>query len=339
MKEERMQTGKLPIQTLEKILSNISTKNPRVAVGPKVGEDAALIDMGDRYLVATTDPITFASEQIGWYAVHINANDIAAMGGEPKWMMCNLLIPGETPLEAVEDIFKQLKSACDELNITIIGGHTEFVANLVRPIVTGIMLGEVQKGREVKTSAAQNNDSILLTKAIPIEGCTILAREASDKLLESGINRNIIEAGKMLLENSGISVVKESRIAVSTGKVNAMHDPTEGGLSGGLAELAKASELGLEITLDDIPIIPYAKQICEVLQLNPLGVIASGSLLITVSSTDEEIVINSLTDKGIKVSKIGVMKPKEYGLKMLVSMRRGDLPLFDRDEITRYLSA
>ena len=163
-----MQTGKLPIQTLEKILSDISTRNPRVVVGPKIGEDAALIDMGDQYLVATTDPITFASEQIGWYAVHINANDIAAMGGEPKWMMCNLLIPVGTPIEAVEDIFKQLKSACDELNVTIIGGHTEFVADLVRPIVTGIMLGEVQKGQEVKTSAAQNNDSILLTKAIPI---------------------------------------------------------------------------------------------------------------------------------------------------------------------------
>ena len=332
-----MKPGKLPIQALERMISSISTKNPRVAVGPAVGEDAALIDMGDRYLVATTDPITFASEKIGWYAVHINANDIAAMGGTPEWMMCNVLMPSGTPTETIEDLFKQLKTTCEKLSITIVGGHTEFVRNLTNPIVTGVMLGEVKKGHETKTSAAQNHDSILLTKSIPIEGCTILAREISNKILESGVSNDVLEAGKTLLENPGISVVKEARIAVSTGKVNAMHDPTEGGLSGGLAELANASGLGLEINLDAVPIIPCAKEICNSLGLNPLGVIASGSLLITVPSTDEKVVIDNLTEQGIKVSKIGVMKPKECGLKINMGIHKKDLPLFDQDEVTRYL--
>ena len=332
-----MQSGKLPLDELEKILSIISSKDPRVVLGPQAGEDAALIDMGDRYLVATTDPITFASDQIGWYAVHINANDIVVMGGEPRWMLSNLLIPGGTSIKAVEDIFKQLKMACDELNIAIIGGHTEFVADLARPIITGIMLGEVPKGNEVRTSAAQIDDSILLTKSIPIEGCAILAREATDDLLASGVNKEILQAGKMLLKDPGISVVPEARIAMSTGKINAMHDPTEGGLSGGLAELARASQLGLEIVLDEIPIIPCAKVICETLKLDPLGIIASGSLLITVTPTYENVVINTLSSQGVKVSKIGVMKQKDYGLKMKTGMDRVDLPLFAQDEITRYL--
>ena len=332
-----MKIGKLPIQTLERIISSISTKNPRVAVGPTVGEDAALIDMGDRYLVATTDPITFTSEKIGWYAVQINANDIAAMGGIPEWMMCNILLPTDTSIEVVENIFKQLKTACEQLGITIIGGHTEVVTKITSPIITGVMLGEVKKGQETKSSAAQNGDSILMTKFIPIEGCTILAREARKTILASGVSNDVLEAGKVLLEKPGISIVKEARIAVSTGKVNAMHDPTEGGLSGGLAELANASGLGLEINLDAVPIIPCAKEICNSLGLNPLGVIASGSLLITVPSTDEKVVIDNLTEQGIKVSKIGVMKPKECGLKINMGIHKKDLPLFDQDEVTRYL--
>ena len=176
-----------------------------------------------------------------------------------------------------------------------------------------------------------------MTKSIAIEGGTILATEARKTILASGVSNDVLEAGKVLLENPGISIVKEARIAVSTGKVNAMHDPTEGGLSGGLAELANASGLGLEINLDAVPIIPCAKEICNSLGLNPLGVIASGSLLITVPSTDEKVVIDNLTEQGIKVSKIGVMKPKECGLKINMGIHKKDLPLFDQDEVTRYL--
>ena len=165
--------------------------------------------MGDRYLVATTDPITFTSEKIGWYAVQINANDIAAMGGIPEWMMCNILLPTDTSIEVVENIFKQLKTACEQLGITIIGGHTEVVTKITSPIITGVMLGEVKKGQETKSSAAQNGDSILMTKSIPIEGCTILAREARKTILASGVSNDVLEAGKVLLEKPGISIVKE----------------------------------------------------------------------------------------------------------------------------------
>ena len=102
-----MQTGKLPLDLLGKLLSKIEVTDPRVILGGTLGEDAALIDIGDRYLVSKTDPITFVTDLIGWYLVQVNANDIAVMGGTPRWLMATLLLPEHTNEETVENIFAQ----------------------------------------------------------------------------------------------------------------------------------------------------------------------------------------------------------------------------------------
>ena len=180
-----MKAGKLPIEHLERVLTNLRSTDPRVVAGPTPGEDASLIDMGDRYLVATTDPITFTTNQIGWYVVNINANDVAVMGGEPKWMMTTILLPENYNEISINRIFQDITEACRQLNVSIIGGHTEITVGIDRPLISGVMLGEVKKGREIKSSGANIGDSIILTKAIPIEGCAILANEAVTKLREN----------------------------------------------------------------------------------------------------------------------------------------------------------
>ena len=138
--------GKLRAGTLQAIFDKYHSKDPRVVVGPRVGEDAAIIDIGDRYLVATTDPITFATAEIGWYALHVNANDIAVRGARPRWFLATLLLPpGATTEASVEALFAELHDACEELEVTLVGGHTEVTHGLDRPIVAGTMLGEVEK--------------------------------------------------------------------------------------------------------------------------------------------------------------------------------------------------
>ena len=102
--------------------------------------------------MAKTDPITFASAQIGWYAVNVNANDIACTGATPRWFLATLLLPENlTTAALVEDIFAQIDAACAQMNITVAGGHTEITAGLGRPIVVGHMLGEVTPERLVTT--------------------------------------------------------------------------------------------------------------------------------------------------------------------------------------------
>ena len=170
--------GKLPADVLARLLENIQPADPRVIVGPGIGLDAAVIDMGDRLLVAKSDPITFATDSIGWYAVQVNANDIATTGATARWFLATLLLP-ESHADAAmaESIFSQIHSACAAISVSLVGGHTEITYGLDRPIVVGAMLGEVTRDRLVRPSGAQPGDALLLTKGIAVEGTAIIARE------------------------------------------------------------------------------------------------------------------------------------------------------------------
>ncbi len=331
-----MQPGKLPLDLLSRLLVEIDVHDPRVVLGARAGEDAALIDFGDRYLVAKTDPITFATDLIGWYLVQINANDIAVMGGTPRWLMTTLLLPDTTSENEVERIFSQVREACDVLNITLIGGHTEITYDLPRPIAVGAMLGEVPKERAVLTSGARPGDSIVLTKAIAVEGASILARDAADDLLERGVPLDTIDRAKEFLFSPGISVVPEAAIACDTVDVHAMHDPTEGGLSGGLVEMAAGANVGLMLDMEAIPILPECREICDALGLDPLGLIASGSLLAALPPGEVETLKGALAREGIAVHEIGTVTQPADGLKVRFGDEVRDLPTFPRDELARW---
>ncbi len=226
--------GKLNMEILGKLLSTIEIKDPRVIVGPKVGEDAAVIDFGDRYLIAKTDPITFTSHRIGWYMVNVNANDIATMGGTPKWLLASVFLPeNKTDDELVKEVFYDIKEAAEELGIALCGGHTEITHNIDRPIVSGHMLGEVDKEKLVTNSNAKAGDEILLTKGIAIEGAALLARE-KEKELTIKYGDYFVKKVQNFLYEPGISVVREALVANQTANIHAMHDPTEGGLANGI---------------------------------------------------------------------------------------------------------
>ena len=331
-----MQPGKLPLDLLSRLLDEIDVRDPRVVLGARAGEDAALIDFGDRYLVAKTDPITFATDLVGWYMVQVNANDIAVMGGTPRWLMTTLLLPDTTSESEVERIFSQMGEACDALNITLIGGHTEITYDLPRPIAVGAMLGEVPKERAVLTSGARPSDSIVLTKAIAVEGTSILAREAADELIEQGVTQNTIDRAKAFLFTPGISVVPEAATACDTVEVHAMHDPTEGGLSGGLVEMAAGANVGLLIDGEAIPVLPECREICAALGLDLLGLIASGSLLAAVPPGEVETLLCALANEGISAHEIGTVTDPADGLKVRYGDEVRDLPRFPRDELARW---
>ena len=332
-----MQAGKLPLEFLSRLLSKIEVDDPRVVLGPMPGEDAALIDFGDRYLVAKTDPITFATDLIGWYLVQVNANDIAVMGATPRWLMVTLLLPEHTAPDTVTSIFDQLTEACKSLGVTLVGGHTEVTYDLPRPLAVGAMLGEVSKERVVLTSGARPGDSIVLTKGIAIEGTALLAREASDALTDAGVEQAVIAEAKNLLFAPGISVVREAAIACDKVDVHAMHDPTEGGLATGLLEMAKAADVGMLIETDQVRKLPECDELCRALGLDPLGLIASGALLAALAPGDVPRLVNALAREGIAAYEIGRVTPPKEGLKLQTTAGVIDLPTFERDELARYL--
>lgn len=328
---QRMPLGKLNSSYLAELLRKNCRDDARVVVGARVGEDAAVVDLGTSYLVAASDPITFAADAIGHYAVQINVNDLATMGAEPRWFLATLLLPEKKTTKAlVNDLFSQLSRACQQVKVSWIGGHTEVTSGLDRPIVVGTMLGEVSRERLVTSSGARPGDVVILTKGIAVEATALIAREKWDEL-KGKYSKEFLERCKAFLYRPGIGVLQDARAATQVARAHAMHDPTEGGLATGLQELAMASEVGLTVDRAAITILPETVRLCDQFGLDPLGVIASGALLIATSPDDSDRVLGALSKVGIAAAIIARVTEQPG-----VCWEDGSpLPRFERDEVAR----
>ncbi|MCH2311661.1 MAG: AIR synthase family protein [SAR202 cluster bacterium] len=331
-----IKSGKLPAPLLQKLLSKIKHVDPRVILGPKLGEDAALIEFGNKILAAKTDPITFATDLIGWYLVQVNTNDLAVVGATPRWMLVTLLLPEGTNEEQITSIFNDLTKAAESQNIVLIGGHTEVTSGLNRSIAVGTLLGELDSKNIIMTAGIKDGDAIILTKGIAIEGTSLLCREAETELLKLGVNPDIINTGKGMLFEPGISVRADAELARKTVKVNAMHDPTEGGIATGLQEMASASGLGLNIETSEIVIFEESKIVCDALELNPLGLISSGALLLATNSDNASKLISAFRDNNIVANIIGTATKQHKDVNVLKDGVMSVMESFDRDELARY---
>lgn len=335
MGEQHLPLGKLPPELLASIIARAPINDDRVVLGPGIGLDCAVVDMGHILLVMKSDPITFATDEIGWYAVQVNANDIATTGATPRWFMATVLLPEDgTTEELVHRVSDQLFAACCDLGISMLGGHTEITYGLDRPLVIGTMIGEVEHSKLVTPRGASPGEHVLLTKGVPIEATAILAREFPDRL------RPVLDEGELLqaadfLHTPGISVSRDAQVACRAGRVTAMHDPTEGGLTAALWEMAVACGHSFCIDTDRVFIPALSGKVCKVFDLDPLATIASGALLLTAPPQDSAHIQKVLQAAGIPCTAIGWI---EDGPATVWDMRGADrvpLPRPARDEITK----
>jgi hydrogenase maturation factor len=338
-----MRTGKLPPDHLTRLLSNVPS-HPRVPLGPGIGRDAAAIDLGGgRILVAASDPATFATDRIGAYAVHVNANDVACLGARPAFFLATVLLPESADEDLATAIFDDIRLTCDALDVACVGGHTEITLGLDRAIVSGTMLGETTVDRLVRPDAARAGDHIVMTKGIAIEGTALLARDARDALRARGVADGVIDSAAGLLDSPGVSVVREALIACEVkvaGKraVHALHDPTEGGIASALVELAQAADLATVIREGDVPVLPETAAVGDALDIDPLGLLASGALLIAVAPEACAALCDALRDAKITVTCIGELAEGEGG-DIIGARGTRPLPRFERDELARFLDS
>lgn len=295
--------GKIPPKTLEEsVFPFLGTQDPDVLHGPGIGRDAALIRVGRQVVVATTDPITGAIQHIGAYALHICANDVATFGIKPRWFLATILLPENADLKILEGIMASMDQAAQSLKVAIVGGHTEVTPGLSRPIVIGFMLGSAKEGHYVTSSNAQPGNALILTKGVALEGTAILATER-EKELGKLLDQDVLQDGQSF--RNQLSVVPEALEAFSTGWVKAMHDPTEGGIANGLHELADASGVGFVVHREALVVHETTRQICNILEINPLNLIASGAMLIATKTDKAKEIVKVLGEKGIPASVIG----------------------------------
>ncbi len=331
--------GKLPVHLLERLLRRLPVNDHRLLLGPGIGRDAAVISLGGACLIAKTDPITFATDEIGWYAVHVNANDIACMGGQPKWFLACVLLPQDSATEELAShIHNSILDACAELNVSLAGGHTEITWGLDRPIVIGQMLGEAPSAKVVTGASLAPGARLLLAKGIAIEGTSIIARERGQSL--AGLAApDLLRRAAGFLRQPGLSVVAQAMAAVAGPGVLAMHDPTEGGLASGAWEMARRAGLGLRVRLDRICVYEETRVLAQALNLDPLGLIASGALLIAAQPDHSDNIRRRVEATGVPCADIGELRPAAEGFTMETSDGPRPWPSFERDEIARLFSS
>lgn len=336
---EVLPAGKLPGDLLSRLVGTYATHDdPSVLVGPGRGRDAAVVSIGNAHLAVKSDPITFASESAASYLVDVNANDLACLGATPRWLLVTMLLPtARTTAEQVESQFRELASICAARGISLVGGHTEITPAVNWPVLVGALCGDVPAGRLLRPGGAQPGDRVLLTKGLAIEGTALLARERRLNLIDA-VGAEIVARAAAFLTDPGISVVRDAGVLLAAGGVTALHDPTEGGLAVGAREIAEAAGCGVTLNLSAVPILPETAAIAGALGLDPLGLLASGSLLAAASPARAADLIAAGRTAGFDVTDIGEISAEPGSFLLATGGREVPLPEFDSDELTRVLS-
>lgn len=332
--ELTLPVGKLPPELLKKVL-DFPTRDSRVLLGPGIGLDCAVLDFGESLLVIKSDPITFVVEDIGWYAVTIAANDLATTGATPRWYLPVIILPSHSSTGGqVLEINRQIRAACQEIGVEVVGGHTEISSAVNQVVISGTLIGEVKRQHLITPKGARPGDALMLTKGVPIEAVSIMAREIPERF--AGIlSQEQLNTARDYLFHPGISITTDASLATHSGRVTAMHDPTEGGLSGALWELAEASQLRLIVDLSRVQISEIAQIMCQQIGIDPFAAISSGALLFTCHPDDATAIQDSLSNAGISCSEIGFA---EEGPPQVINTTHGLRQILNRplrDEIAR----
>ncbi|AGB30841.1 AIR synthase-related protein domain protein [Natrinema pellirubrum DSM 15624] len=299
-----------PDDLLAHVFERTETADETVLQGPADGEDAAAIDWpdGEGTLVVSSDPISLAASAVGTLGVYVASNDVAVSGADPRWLTAVVLLPSDAETEGgadgslLEEIADDLHAAAGEIGASIVGGHSEYVDQLERPLLSLTAMGATD--RFVPTGGAEPGDAVILTKAAGLEGSAVLAADFGDDL---GIDAETRERAESFLDE--ISVAPEARLVRTD--ATAMHDPTEGGVAAGLLEVARASGVRLEVDRDGVPVREATARLCDAAGVDPLRIFGSGALVATVPGDAVDGRLEALSDAGIEAAKIGTVRECE----------------------------
>lgn len=289
--------GKLSPDRLDRVFERLGAPNDAVVQGPAYGEDTAAVRVGDTTLVVNADPISLAADRVGTLGVHVACNDVAASGADPEWLTAVVFLPADRP-ETLDAVTAQLDEAARDAGVAIIGGHTEYSAELSRPTLALTCMGTTD--RYVPTGGAQPGDRVLLTKGAAIEGTAILATDFRDELA-GRVDEDLLDEAATYFGD--VSVIRDAECVRE--HATAMHDPTEGGLVDGLLELAVASDVTLDVRSADVPLREPTRALCDAIGVDPFRIFGSGALLATVPEDAADAAVAALDDAGVQADVIG----------------------------------
>jgi hydrogenase maturation factor len=283
-------TGKATAELFEQvILRRLGAPDPDLIVGPQHGVDVGVVRVADGIAMAlTADPVfvvpAYGWERAAWFAVHILASDASTSGLPLRWIAVDLNLPPELSDDDLTSLWDAFSRTCADLGIAVVTGHTARYDGCAWPMVGGATCMAVgPEDAFVTPTMARPGDRVVVTKGAAIEATALFAATFPERLAR-GVGADVVRAGDALFER--MTVVPEARVASAFGLrddgVTSMHDATEGGVLGGLLEVAVASGVGMRIELDRIPVRPEVRAICAHVGIDPYTAISEGTLIATV---------------------------------------------------------
>ena len=333
MSDSVLEVGKLPPKLLAEVLVTGRPVPPELLLPPTVGEDAGVIAVHGGALIAASDPVTLTGQDVGAHAVLVNANDIAVMGAKPRWFTATVLLPPGITEAEVRSLYRRMHDALATLDAVLVGGHVEITDAVRRTVVVGHMMGLREDGTFTRTAALEPGQVVAQIGPAPVEGAAVLAAEARAQLEGKVAAATLAEAAGALTD-PGISVVDAALRATTLG-ASAMHDPTEGGLSAGLYEMAETAGVRLVVAADAVLWYEPGRILSEALGIDPWGLLASGALLAAFPADTTETALATLAAEGFSCAPIA--RAEAGGGVSFES--GGEVPRFARDEMIRVVSA
>jgi hydrogenase maturation factor len=319
---------------LERIVfSNLGAPSRRVIVGPGIGVDNSIVSLNEVKIIVSSDPVTGARENLGRIGVDVSTNDVALAGVKPEFLLVVLILPPGTSEAEAGRMMRQASVEAMRLGVAIIGGHTEYASIVENPVFVGTAIGWTRRRRLISSSGARAGENIVMVGEAGVEGTSILASDLWGKLVEKGVPTSVLRRARRLVKS--LSVVKPALI--SANYVSAMHDPTEGGVLGGIFEICEASGKGCVVNMEAIAVRTETKVICEKLGLDPLRLVSSGTLLATVSVSKTKRLLEKLRENGFKARVIGRITRNSNERIGLIGGREIKINVLPQDELWKAL--
>ena len=329
-----LKPGKIPPDLLKLALEKLKVTSEDILVGPKYGVDGAVVKVKNPLLALTSDPITFTSKDSVFYLMACNINDLISMGAKPLYLSVNLLFYEGVTEEEVLNTFEELGFYSKKFNVPVITGHTEVTPGLKSTILSGFMVGQVVK--EVSPEKVRVGDVIVQVKGVAIEGTSIISREKQDELAKV-FGEPFVKRCKDFLYEPGICLFDVGVKLIENYDIRNFHDPTEGGIVTALFESLQASGLGAFIDGDKIIVYSETKILSEYYRIDPLGLIASGSLIVYTEKREAERICSDLGKENIPAEIIGEVREKEAGILIKKQHTLKELTPYERDQILEVL--
>ena len=298
--------GKIDRSFFESVVRpHLGADREDVALGPTHGVDFGVLDVGGRALVTATDPVSILPqlgfERAGRLAVDIVLADVAVSGIPPTHLAVSLSLPPEMTDDELAATWRGMAGHCEDLGVSVVTGHTARYSGVDYSWVggaTGFGVGAFPD--LVRPDGARPGDALVVSTGPAAEVAGLFSTLFGDRL---DLPESTLETARERVED--IETVRDARAAFEAGEVTAMHDATEGGVVGGLNEMADGAGVRIDVERGAMPLAPGVEAVCGSVGVDPWLVTSCGTLLVTVDPADAGAVVDALEARGTPAAVVG----------------------------------